>query len=272
MYTLKSKVIATGVVALTLLAAAPVFADSNSGKDNDGLHLGVFARFLQQERQEAREDDMEERTDDREDRREDRTDDREDKKEDRKHNATSTSATTTRQFTIDGTITFVSGSTLTIQGTKGAVYTVNAANASITGHEHVALNLGSLAVNDKVQVKGTLTNNVIVATKIKDKTDETGETGKPAKAMRLLSAGIVTAINGAAVTLSNFGSGGITNLTTNTATKYFVKGSATSSAALTNGSHVLVLGTTTATSTGTVNASIIVILTEGLNWLKHLLK
>ncbi len=247
MYSLKSKALATGVIAFTLLAAAPVFADSNSGKENNGLHLGAFAKILRAERE----------------------GDRRDQKDGRKH-ATSTTATTSKQFSINGTITFVSGSTLTITGSRGATYSVQAANASVVGHENVALTLGSLAVNDRVEVKGSLVNNVIIATRIKDKTDETGTTVKPAKAMRSFSAGIVTAINGAAVTLTNFGSSGVTNLTTNTATKYFVKGSATSSTALTNGAHVLVLGTTTATSTGTVNASIIVILTEGLNWIKHL--
>ncbi len=250
MYTLKSKAIATGVIALSLLVAAPVFADSNND-GNNGLHLGAFAKILRAERHD------------------DRKENRDERKEARKH-ATSTNATTTNQFTISGTITFVSGTTLTVSGKNGATYTVNASGATIVSHNGAALTLAALAVNDKVEVKGTLSNNVVLATKIKDKTDETGSTVKPAKAHRSISAGIVSAINGVSVTLTNFGSSGSTNLTTNTATKYFVKGSATSSAALTTGAHVLVLGTSTATSTGSINASIIVILTEGLNWIKHL--
>lgn len=258
MYTIKSKAIATGVIALSLFAAAPVFADTNV-ESNNGLHLGLFTKILRAEQ--------------RENRQEDRQQDRKDAREDAKQNhATSTNASTTKQFTIEGTVTFVSGSTLTVVGNHGATYSVNAANASVVGHNNVVLTLAALAVNDKVAVTGTLSNNMIIASKIKDKSDETGKTAKPLKVMRSVSAGIVTAINGASVTLSNFGSSGTTNLTTNTATKYFVKGSATSSAALTTGAHVLVLGTSTATSTGSVNASIIVILTEGLNWIKHLLK
>lgn len=252
MYSFKSKAIATGVIALSLFAAAPVFADSNKGNDdNNGVHLGVFAQILRHEREDARED-------------------RKDAREFAKKYATSTTAPSTKQFTITGTITFVSGSTLTVVGSHGATYSINAANAAVTGHEGAALSLSSLAVNDKVAVTGTLSGNVIVATKIKDKSDETGKPVKPAKTIRSVSAGIVTAISGAGVTLSNFGSSGSTNLTTNSATKYYVKGSATSSAALTTGAHVLVLGTSTATSTTSVNASIIVILTEGLNWIKHL--
>lgn len=249
MYTIKSKVIATGVIALTLLAAAPVFADSDKG--NDGLRIGAFAKILHEEREAERNDR------------------KEDRKDDRKNHATSTSATSTKQFNISGTITFVSGSTLTLQGSRGAVYTINAASASVVGHEGATLSLSALAVNDKVAVKGSLLNNVVIATRIKDKSDATGKPVKPAKSIRSVSAGIITAINGATVSLTNFGSTGSSNVTTNTATKYFVKGGATSSAALTTGSHVLILGTTTATSSGAVNASIIVILTEGLNWLRH---
>ncbi len=249
MYSLKSKTIATGAIAFTLFAAAPVFADSNnSGHGNNGLHLGVFARFLQEERKAEREQ---------------RQDDR---KEARKHHATSTSATTTKQFTIAGTVTFISGTTLTVQGSKGAVYTVNASNASVIGHENRVLTFAALAVNDKVEVKGSLSNNVIIATKIKDKTDRTG------KVFQSLKLGTVTAINGSAVTIANFGSSGSTVINTNTATKYKVNNTAATSSSLVVGSQVWVYGTSTATSTQSVNASLIVILTDGLNWFKSFWK
>lgn len=252
MYSITSKAVATGVIALSLFVAAPVFADSNKGNDDNGLHLGAFARILRAERQD--------------DRKQERRDDR---KNDRAH-ATSTTATTTKQFSIHGTITFMNGSLITVLGAHGATYTVNASNATVVGHNNSVLTFAALAVNDTVEVKGSLVNNVVIATKVKDESDQTGSTVKPAKATRSISAGIVSAINGAAVTLTNFGTTGSTNLAINSATQYFVKGSATSSAALTNGAHVLVLGTTSATSTGTVNASVIVILTNGLNWIRHI--
>ncbi len=252
MYTLKSKVIATGVIAFTLLAGAPVFADSNSGQENNGLRLGVFARFLNEERKAEREV-----------RKEERKETREDRKDARKNHATSTTASTTKQFTIEGTITFVSGSIVTVQGSYGAVYTVNASTAVVTGHEGRTISLAALALNDKVVVTGSLINNVVIATKIKDKSDRTG------KVFQAVKLGTVTAINGSIVTLSNFGSQGSTMVTTNTSTNYKVNGTAASSSALTVGSHVWIYGTTSATSSASMNASLVVVITEGLNWLKH---
>lgn len=251
MYSITSKAIATGVIVASLLIAVPVFAGSNNSDSGNGLHLGVFAKLLHEDRQDLRED-----------RREDRKEAQEERKEARRH-ATSTSATTTKQFTIEGSITFVSGSTLTVQGSRGAVYTVNVANASIIGHENVALTLAALAVNDKVKVTGTLSNSVIVATKIKDKSDTTG------KMFRAVSAGIVTAINGTSVIFERFGASGTSSVTVSDATKYKVNGQATSSTALKVGSHVIVAGSSTAATGGTINASIVYIITEGFGWLTH---
>lgn len=242
MYSIKSKVAATGVIAATLLAATPVFADSNSGSGNNGLHLGVFAKILHEDRKEAREERKENRAE--------------------KKHATSTTASSTKQFTVEGTVTAIVGTTLTVQGPRGAVYTVNAASASIYGREHVTIALNAIKVGDKVSVTGTLSGSTIIATKVKDKTDLTG------KVSQAFKAGIVTAINGSAVTIGNFGSTGTTTVVTNSSTKFRVNGSAASSSALTLGSHVLVFGTTTAGSSS-VNASIVVILTEGLNWVRH---
>lgn len=244
MHTLTSKIVATGVIAVSLLAAGPAFADSgNSGRGHDnGLHLGVFAKVFKDDRDNSRED-------------------RHTKHDEKKH-ATSTTATTTKQFTIEGSVTAISGTTLTVQGSRGAVYTVNASGASIFGHENVTIPLNSIKVGDKVSVTGTLSGSTIVAYKVKDKSDMTG------KVSQTFKAGIVTAINGAAVTIGNFGTTGTTTFVTNSSTKYKVNGNVASSSALTLGSHVLVLGSTTAGSTS-VNASVVVILTEGLNWIKH---
>lgn len=243
MYSITSKAVATGVIALTLLAAAPAFADTGKGNDN-GLHLGVFAQVLRQNREDRRDDRNEHKT----------------------PHATSTAATTTKQFTIQGSVTAISGSTITVQGPHGAAYTVIATNAAIVGHNGTVLSVGSIKIGDKLTVTGSLSGSAVIATKVKDTSDLTG------KVFRSVEAGIVTAINGATVTLSNFGSSGNTTVTTNTATKYSVNGTSASSTALAVGSHVLILGTSTATSTSSVNASIIVILTEGLNWIKHLWK
>ena len=246
MYSMKSKAIATGVIALSLLAASPVFADSNKGEDN-GLHLGLFAKILHEDRK-----------DDGQDRREERKADRQDERE----NHAVSGATTTRPFMVEGMVTAINGATLTVQGSHGAVYSVNSVNASFVGHHNAAITLGSIKVHDKVAVTGTLSGSTITATKVKDTSDQTG------KIARSFTAGIVTGINGSLVTIGNFGSTGTSTFVTNSATKFKVNGSAASSSALTLGSHVVVLGTTTAGS-GTVNASVIVILTEGLNWIRH---
>ncbi len=244
MNTITSKIVASGVIAATLLTAAPAFADSGNG--NNGLHLGVFAKILKEDRQDRRED-----------RREDRKDDRHEKK-----HASSTSATTTKSFVVEGTLTAINGTTLTVQGPRGAVYTVNGSGAAFVGHENVAIGLNAFKVNDKVAVTGTLSGSTIIATKVKDKSDTTG------KVSQAFKAGIVTGISGNTVTIGNFGSTGTTTFVTNSSTKYKVNGTAASSSALSLGSHVLVLGTTSAGS-ASVNASVIVILTEGLNWVRH---
>jgi hypothetical protein len=240
MNIITSKFIASGVIAATLLTAAPAFADSGNG--NNGLHRGVFAKILKENRQ---------------DRREDRKDDRNEKK-----HATSTTATTTKSFVVEGTLTAINGTTLTVQGPRGAVYTVNGSGAAFVGHENVAIGLNAFKVNDKVAVTGTLSGSTIIATKVKDKSDMSG------KVSQAFKAGIVTGINGTTVTIGNFGSTGTTTFVTNSSTKYKVNGTAASSSALSLGSHVLVLGTTSAGSTS-VNASVVVILTEGLNWIRH---
>ncbi len=246
MYSITSKAIATGVIALTLIAASPVFADTGNANDEGGLHLGIFAKVLH------------------EDQKDDRNDNREARKDSPENAASSSGAR--NQFAIEGTVTFMSGTTLTVQGRHGAVYTVNASNASVVGHNNTAGTIASIALSDTVQVKGTLMNNVIIASKIRDTSD------RDAKTARAFKAGIVTAINGAMITLSNFGSNGTTSVMTTTGTKYNVNGSTASSGALAIGSHVFVFGTANATSSNSVNASIIVILTEGLNWIKHFWK
>ncbi len=245
MYSLSSKVIATGVISLALLAASPAFADSTSAHADNGLHLGVFARLLNG-----------------------RADKDNDEHKDIK-NATSTVATH-HEFKVEGSVTAINGSTITLQGAHGAVYTVNAANAAFTGNAGAVFALGSIKAGDKVTVTGSLNGSVITATKVRDRSDTTI---KPAhQVIRSFEAGIVTAINGATVTLSNFGSAGTSTVTTNSATKYSVNGATSNASALAVGSHVLVIGTSIATSTGPVNASIIVVLTEGLNWIKHLFR
>ncbi len=86
---------------------------------------------------------------------------------------------------------------------------------------------------------------------------------------RSVSAGIVTAINGTNVIFDKFGASGTTTASVNSGTKYKVNGQATTSAALKVGSHIVIAGSSSAATGGTMNVSIVYIITEGFNWLKH---
>lgn len=245
MKNINVKHVLAGAGAVALLFATPAFADSGRDhREDNGLHLGAFVRLLKQERH----------------------DEKKQERRDEKRHATSSVASSTKQFSIEGTITAVSGSTLTVQGARGAVYTVNAGNATVTGHEGVRLSLAALAVGDRVKVTGTLSGTVIVATKIKDKSDRTGVT------VHSVTAGIVTALNGTTVVLDRFGAPGTTSVSVHSGTTYKINGVATSSSALKVGSHVIVAGTSSAAAGSSVNASIIYILTEGLNWISRLFR
>ncbi len=77
--------------------------------------------------------------------------------------------------------------------------------------------------------------------------------------------GVITSINGTTFTIDPFGPKSTTTVTTDGSTVFKTKGSATTSAALSVGDRVVVMGTTTATSTtgDTVAASIVRLISEG---------
>jgi predicted lysophospholipase L1 biosynthesis ABC-type transport system permease subunit len=70
----------------------------------------------------------------------------------------------------DGVVASISGTTLTMTeeaNEGGATYTVDASNATITKNG-AAASLSSIAVGDKIFVKGTVTGTTVVATSIND--------------------------------------------------------------------------------------------------------
>ncbi len=83
--------------------------------------------------------------------------------------------------------------------------------------------------------------------------------------------GTVTSINGSTFVVGPFGKHATTTVTTNASTIFKLNGVATTSAALTTGAHVIVIGTTTATSTSgnSVDASAVLIFTKMFGWFKH---
>ena len=80
------------------------------------------------------------------------------------------------------------------------------------------------------------------------------------------NAGIVTSVNGSTFLLNSFGKNGTTTVTTDASTVYKVNGVATTSAALSAKSRVIVFGTTSSTG---INASIVSILNIGRGFFKH---
>ena len=73
---------------------------------------------------------------------------------------------------VMGTVTSVSGSTLTVTEKSGTVYTVDATSAKVmkgtAGSKPAASTLSSVAVGDTVGIRGTVTGQNVVATDVMD--------------------------------------------------------------------------------------------------------
>ena len=87
-----------------------------------------------------------------------------------------------------------------------------------------------------------------------------------------VSAGKVQSVNGSSFVVSRSGKA-TTTVVTNSSTLFKVNGVATTSAALSAGSRVIVIGTTTATSTSgnTIEASLVLIFSKFAGFCKHLM-
>ncbi len=215
----------------TVLAAAPAYADSDKGHGEGlDLHLGGIVKLLGDER-----------------------------REEKRSESTQTEGT----VSIRGTVSAINGSILSIVGKNAAVYTVQAANATIDDGV-----LSDIAVGDTVKVKGTVNGTMIVATRIDDKHVGRRETRAQLDNLR---AGIVTSVANGVVTLTRFGTGTTASVTTNASTTVKINGKATTTAAITPGSAVVVLGTSGTTSPDTVVGGVIHVITKGFGWLKHFL-
>ena len=67
---------------------------------------------------------------------------------------------------VGGTVTAVSGNTITVTGKDGKTYTIDAASAAITKDETVSV--GSIAVGDTIMADGTVSGTSVTATSIHD--------------------------------------------------------------------------------------------------------
>ncbi|TSC61322.1 MAG: hypothetical protein Athens041674_810 [Parcubacteria group bacterium Athens0416_74] len=235
----KKFIMATSTAALVLMAGAPAYAESGASFMHEGrldLNLGKVTRILEHKDKGNNEE-------------------KRDRKEERKEHAAGTVG-------IHGSVTAVSGTTITVLGKNDVVYTVNAANAEI---EHGTF--ADIAVGDTVKVKGTINGSVITATEIEEK--EVGDKERERNAIfeRLndLRVGIVTAITPTGFTIARFGSG-TTTVTTDASTTVKAPGKhATSTIAV--GSKVIVGGSTS--TPDSITANFVLVLNKGLGWLKH---
>lgn len=238
----KKFIMATSTAALVLMAGAPAYAESGASFTHEGrfdLNLGKVTRILEHKDKDKGND----------------SDEKHERKEARKEHATST-------VSVHGSVTAMSGTTITVLGRNDVVYTVNAANAEI---EHGTL--ADIAVGDFIKVKGTIEGSVIIAKEIEEKEMGDKERERNAIFERLndLRVGIVTALTPTGFTIARFGSG-TTTVTTNASTTVKAPGKdATSTIAV--GSKVIVGGSTS--TSDSITANFVLVLNKGLGWMKH---
>lgn len=153
---------------------------------------------------------------------------------------------------VHGTISSISGSTLTIAGKNGTTYTVDASSAEVKkfteGQEPVTQSLSDLAAGEEVGVHGTVSGTSVTAEVVMEGVPPFG------KFMHMKGHGIggtVTAVSGSSVTLTGPDGQSYTVDASNAAIQKMVSGSLSDIAV---GDHLGVQGTV---SGNTVTATMI---------------
>jgi len=133
--------------------------------------------------------------------------------------------------------------------------------ATVSTHEDNGLHLGWFIGKHKGEDKDKLEHASSTASTTKERDGDHKRTNAH------VVGGTVGTVNGSTFTL------GSTTVTTNTGTKIVSRDGATTTAAITAGSHVLVFGSTTATSTSgtSFTADVVIVLGKAWGGLKHLL-
>lgn len=104
---------------------------------------------------------------------------------------------------VQGTITAISGSTITIEGKDGKTYSIDASDATVKsfaqGSEPTEGDVSGLSVGDEIGVRGTIDGTSVVATQIMDGMLKRGMGGHgKGHGVR----GEVTAVNGSTITVT----------------------------------------------------------------------
>ena len=168
---------------------------------------------------------------------------------------------------IFGSVTAISGTTLTVTGQQGfgstttasVTYTVDASNATVRKAQATSSTISNIAIGDKVMIQGTVTGTSVVATSIFDGIGGQGMRGPQGGRVRTASSTAPFIGNGQPVVAGSVSTISGTTLTVTTAagTTYTVDASSAkiiqgaSTIALSNivvGNNVIIQGTINGTS------------------------
>ncbi len=95
---------------------------------------------------------------------------------------------------VNGTVTAISGTTLTVTNATGTVYTVDASQAKVAEGMFVSgLSVANIQVGDKVSIRGTVSGTTITAKMIND----------ASFIGRNIFTGIVSSVSGSMITISS---------------------------------------------------------------------
>jgi hypothetical protein len=99
---------------------------------------------------------------------------------------------------IMGTVTAVSGSTLSVRAVNGTTYSVETANAKFQKEKNTAITISNIAVGDSVIIQGTVNGTTVTATNV---FDVEAYVQKAEDRFKPDVSGVVTAVNGSTITV-----------------------------------------------------------------------
>ncbi len=154
---------------------------------------------------------------------------------------------------ISGTVTAVSGTTITVSSKGGAAavtYTVDAANATVQKDNATSV-ISAIAVGDQVRIQGTVSGTTVTATNIMD--GKLGGGVMPQGNGQPIIVGTVTAVSGNTITITNKSN---TSYTIDATSATFIKKGATGTiTSIAVGDTVIAQGTINGTSVVAVSVT-----------------
>ncbi len=133
---------------------------------------------------------------------------------------------------IEGAVTAIQGTTLTVQAKNGGTYTVDASGAKFVRRFGAAMVIGDIQINDQLHVEGRIDGNTVVAKLVRDES---------LQARHGEFSGKVTTITGTSFVIQTSGRGTQTIMTT-ASTTIMKQGATTTLSAIPVGTQVKVRG------------------------------